>query len=218
MRRALTYFITFAIAFSCGAAHAECINEQDADATLPAIHGGHVWTKACSDEDENGGNIYVEISINDNKKAQATLRYDEQGYSLSLDTAISFGRSRMQGVGVATGAGRDGNGMHYWVIDNSAKITDLGDAPLLKRDRFLEDSYSALVTSTGSPYQSILYFYKIKGGKILPTQAVGFQAGAQGSNASLLTILPGNKFEVKGEKQLSRKEYDACQNGEIACW
>lgn len=40
MRRTLIYFITIAAAFGCGAACAECIDEQNADAALPAIHGG----------------------------------------------------------------------------------------------------------------------------------------------------------------------------------
>lgn len=218
MRRNLIYFITFATAFVCSAARAECINEQTADAVLPAVHSGHVWAKACSDQDENGGNIYITISTGDSKKTQEILRYDQEGYSLSLDTDISFGNPRMQGVGVATGGGRDGNGMHYWAIDNSAEVIDLGDAPFLKQDSFVKDSYSALVTSSGSSYQSILYFYKIRDGKLVPAQAVGFQTGSQGNVASLLTILPGDKFEMKSTRRLSRKEYDACENSEIPCW
>lgn len=177
-----------------------------------------MWAKACSDQDENGGNIYVKIAINERNETQATLRYDQEGYSLSLDTDIYFENPRMQGVGVSTGGGRDGHGMNYWAINNSAEVIDLGDAPFLKRDYFLKDSYSALVTSSGSPYQSILYFYGIRGGKLSPTQTVGFQSGAQGNIASLLAILPGNKFKVEGTKRLSRKEYGACKNGEIACW
>ncbi|WP_322057448.1 hypothetical protein [Paraburkholderia sp. J63] len=218
MRRTLIYFITFATAFACSAARAECINEQIADAVLPAVRGGHVWAKACSDQDENGGNIYITISTNNDKKNQETLRYDQEGYSLSLDTDIYFGNPQMQGIGVATGAGRDGNGTHYWAIDNSSEVIDLGDAPSLKRDPFVKNSYSALVTSSGAPYQSILYFYTIKDGKLIPAQAVGFQTGVQGNIASLLTILPGNKFEVNSTKRLSKKAYDACQNSEIACW
>jgi hypothetical protein len=69
-----------------------------------------------------------------------------------------------------------------------------------------------------SPYQSILYFYQIRDGKLTPTQAVGFKNGVQGNVASLLVILPGNKFRAERTKHLSWKENDACQNGEIVCW
>lgn len=40
MRRILIYFMVIAAALDGGAAHAECFDEQNADATLPAVHGG----------------------------------------------------------------------------------------------------------------------------------------------------------------------------------
>lgn len=44
----------------------------------------------------------------------------------------------MQGGGVSTGGGRDGSGMHYWAINNSAEVIDLGNAPFLGRESFFK--------------------------------------------------------------------------------
>ncbi|WP_143811042.1 hypothetical protein [Paraburkholderia piptadeniae] len=145
-------------------------------------------------------------------------RYEPDAYALTLDTNIFFGKNKIQGIGVGTGSGRDATGMHYWMIDGTGKAIDLGETPQLKRNAFMAGTYSALVTSSNSPYQSILYFYQIKEGKLTQTKAVGFDSGSNGNIASLLTVLPGDRYKVVSKRRLTKLEYTSCQNGKSACW
>ncbi|MEM5328554.1 hypothetical protein VSR34_18455 [Paraburkholderia sp. JHI2823] len=206
------------IAFFCNSAFADCINQQTTDAPLPAIQSGHAWAKSCGDQDQGGGDIYVKIAGNGLKNVNLHLRYEPDSYVLTLDTDIFFGDAKAQGVGVGTGGGRDANGMHYWMIDGTGKVIDLGEAPLLKRNSFMKGTYSALVTSSNSPYQSILYFYEIKNKKLTSTKAVGFESGPNGNIASLLVLLPDDKYRVVSKRRLTQIEYASCQSGKSACW
>jgi hypothetical protein len=180
---------------SVTAAHAACDDRQEVSAILPAMHEGSVTAVACANVGEDGGSVRVDV-LADGKLAKTLLtKYAPSAYVLALDTAIRFDNGTSQGLGVATGEGRDGNGMHYWKISSNGSLAvDLGDAPELKPDRFMHGAFSALVSTMGA-YQSYRYFYRIERDRLRLVRAVGFKVANFGiSRATLMNVTGESKF------------------------
>ncbi|WP_207002501.1 hypothetical protein [Trinickia mobilis] len=199
-------------------AMAECNEQQEAGADLPIAGRGSVHAIACSTSDGIGT---IEIDVVRREKTKATLQttYESPAYVLTLDTTIAFDAGASQGVGVSTGRGRDGTGMHYWKIPTTGEsIVDLGDAPSLQPDKFMRGVFSTLVSSAGQ-YQSIRYFYEVKGDRLVPTKAVGFYAKSpQTFVATLMDLLPSGEAVPTRQRTLSVENANRCMNGKISCW
>ncbi|WP_233866503.1 hypothetical protein [Paraburkholderia adhaesiva] len=168
-------------------------------------------------KDQDRGIVYLNIVINGAAAKTANFEYASQAYSLSIQTDISFNGN--QGIGVSTGAGRNGDGMHYWMLTKpQGDLIDLGDAPALQQSPFADNSYSALMSSTDPRYQSIRYFYTLKDEKITPTTAVGFNSDGINYVVTIMSVDADGQFKVKHTRHVSSKNYVSCQNGKILCW
>jgi hypothetical protein len=217
----LNFIISFSVAclLNIPLAYAACDSPQELSEILPAIHKGIVTAATCGDGGDDGGSIKVRILADGKLVNTLFTRYESSAYVLTLDTTLRFGESRNQGLGVATGAGRDGNGMHYWRLSkNGHSAVDLGDAPGLTSDQFMRGTFSTLVSTTGV-YQSYRYFYQVKRGRLTLTKAVGFKVDKVGRNqAVLMDVTLENKFIKVKSVFLSAEKALMCQDGKIACW
>jgi hypothetical protein len=216
MRRGLNFYILLVFTVFVKLAWADCANGQSVNSNLYLSKDINISARSCGD-DEDGGVVYMTITIDGSSKKTADFKYTSQAYVLSLRTDIYFEGN--QGIGVSTGAGRDGDGMHYWMLaEPGYDLVDLGDAPNIQVDQFSGNSYSALVSSDGSKYQSIRYFYSVVNNKIVPEKAIGFNFDGGGYNVTLMSVNANGDFDVRYSKGVSRREYISCQNGKIDCW
>ncbi|MBN3725211.1 hypothetical protein [Burkholderia sp. Ac-20379] len=175
-----------------------------------------VHLMSCADGSGDGGKLFLSISMRNQKKINRQLNYEGSGFVPTIDTEIAFGSRDFQGIGIGTGAGRDGDGMHYFVIKNDDLI-DLGEVPQLQKNSFDDGMYSALTTSSGDKYQSVRYFYKVLNGKLSAVKAVGFDA-SRGNYVYFINIDSSGRESVLKEQQLSQDEFVRCQSGTDACW
>ncbi|MGV2287920.1 hypothetical protein AAHK20_04340 [Trinickia sp. YCB016] len=201
-----------------GNAVEQCTERQVVTANLPNIVDGQARAIACGDSD-NTGVISISIVVNGKEREELRASYDGSAYVLVLDTAIKFGEGNSQGLGVSTGKGRDGNGMHYWKISSTrVSVVDLGEAPELQPDKFVRGAYSALVSSTGT-YRATRYFYELRGGRLIPTKAVGFSdVDDKTVTAVMMDLLPSNETVTKRRRTMSIRRATSCMNGESSCW
>jgi hypothetical protein len=218
VRRKLIIWLVFSgLAATTG--EAACLDKQSKEVLLPKISNGTSVITACSNG-ERGGTISVDVLVADEKRASTTTVYADSAYQISVDTLIDFDDGKSQGLGVSTGEGRDGNGMHYWKIPiHGYPIQDLGDAPILKKDNFMRGFFSTLISSIGQ-YQSFRYFYKIKNGKLVLKRAIGFSSidGSPSIVATSMSVDDGQNFSKIRRKTLTVRKATRCQNGEISCW
>lgn len=216
MRRSLIALI-FLLFASTATTAAECADGQVAKADFPHLRGGSTHAAACPASDISG-TVSIEVFVDGEVKTKMKTQYDSPAYILSLDTDIRFDGGSTQGLGVSVGNGRDGTGMHYWKISPSGSAIDLGDAPALMSDKFVPDTYSTLVTSSGR-YESVRYFYKVKNNHLVATRLVGFYAKNQHIYvAELSEILSSGQTNVISRKMLSGEKMISCQAGKSACW
>lgn len=219
MRYCLAIIILAFLTIDGANADTQCENKQKIDAALPYVKNGSVIAVACEGKDDDGGDIRIDILIDGERKETLATKYVRSAYALRLDTSIRFDEGGSQGLGVSTGQGKDGTGMHYWKISKrGAPAVDLGDAPSLVPDRFRHGNFSALVTSSGK-FQSIRYFYEVVRRHLFATSAVGFAVSANGTHlATSMIRSPEGHFIETGAKELSAEAANKCMNGEIACW
>lgn len=199
-------------------ANADCPDQQQISLSLPDMGNVTVRAKACS-KSETTGQISIEVSTDREPESTLQTDYESSAYVLALNTSIRFDDGQSQGLGVATGRGRDGTGMHYWKIPQRGKpIVDLGEAPALQRDRFVRGAFSTLVSSSGK-YQSIRYFYEVKNDRLTPTSAVGFRMVNSRAYAARFIHLSSSGNSTHGrQKILSLERATACMNGRVSCW
>jgi hypothetical protein len=220
MRYCLAIIILAFLTVDGANAGTQCKNKQRIGATLPYVKDGSVIAIACEDKDDGGGgDIRIDILIDGKRKETLATKYVRSAYALRLDTSIRFDEGGSQGLGVSTGQGKDGTGMHYWKISKRGDpAVDLGDAPSLVPDRFRHGNFSALVTSSGK-FQSIRYFYEVVRHHLFATSAVGFAVSANETHlATSMIRSPEGHFIEIGVKDLSAEAANKCMNGEIACW
>ncbi|MFM0267797.1 hypothetical protein [Paraburkholderia sediminicola] len=199
-------------------AEAECVDQQQADGNFRDLTNATVHAIACKQSDMTG-DISIDVYFNGKQKTKLRTSYESPAYVLSLDMSIKFDEGTTQGLGVSTGKGRDGTGMHYWKIPKTgAPIVDLGDAPTLEPDAFMRGAFSTLVSSTGK-YQSVRYFYEIKQDRIVVTKAVGFSLSNPRTYVStLMAVAPSGESVVQRRRTLSVEKANSCMAGKIACW
>lgn len=199
-------------------AKAECSDEQIAKATLSSLSLSAVEAVACSTS-ETTGEVAITLLVNKERRAVAHTTYESTAYVLAIDTAIRFGNDNEQGLGVSTGKGRAGNGMHYWKIPkNSMQFIDLGEAPALTRDRLLKNTYSALLSSSGE-YQSVRYFYEVRNNALVEVKAIGFSMpNSKSIIATDMRIGRDGRTILHGKRKLSPTQGAACMDGKIKCW
>ncbi|MFM0730009.1 hypothetical protein PQQ52_05865 [Paraburkholderia sediminicola] len=199
-------------------ADAGCVDQQKADGNLPGLTNATVRAIACNQSDMNG-DISIDVYLNGKHATTLRTSYESPAYVLSLDTSIRFGEGTTQGLGVSTGKGRDGTGMHYWKIPKTgAPTVDLGDAPTLEPDDFMPGTFSTLVSSTGK-YQAVRYFYEIKHDRLVVTKAVGFSlSNPQTYVSTLMAVALSGESVIKRRRTLSVEKANMCMAGKIACW
>ncbi|WP_143746437.1 hypothetical protein [Caballeronia catudaia] len=192
---------------------------QNGKAVLPRIANGFAIVTSCATADERGGNIHVDVFVSKSKRASVNAPYADSAYSLSIDNSIDFDGGKSQGLGVSTGAGRDGDGMHYWKISKNGRlIQDLGDAPRLRNDKFMKGYLSGLVSS-GGEYQSFRYFYQVDHGRLVVKRAMGFNSTDSSSvNVTSMSVRNGQDFITERKTVLTEERAQQCQNGDINCW
>jgi hypothetical protein len=219
MRRLLIFILLVTCSIGCQSVESKCNDEQHAIAKLPKIKNGLVKATSCENPDGDGGTVRIEIIVDGKRRFSAMTTYAPSAYVLSLDTAIKFDNGASQGLGVATAAGRDATGMHYWKISNRGKTAiDLGEAPSLARDRFMDDAFSTLISSSGE-YQSFRYFYIIKGGRLSLDRAIGFNAlDSSYYEATLMDVLDSGEMRIVGRKKISAEQANFCMNGVATCF
>lgn len=204
------------IIFVCKLSYACCFDLQSVQAKLPSDRKGYVTVTSCS-QSQSGGTGYLNVKTAGKPVQTGTFKYDPTAYVLSIETNILFNGN--QGIGVSTGGGRDGNGVHYWMLTKpDDRLIDLGDFPMLQQDPFTENSYSALVSSSGRDYQSIRYFYSIRNDELVQTMAVGFNSDGNTYVAFLMDVAPDGSLKARHARKMSSTGYRFCQDGKITCW
>jgi len=218
MRRHLTITCLLLFLFVHTTASAECTDQQQANTNFTGLNEVSVRAVACSQSD-TAGDVSIDVFLDGKRQTTLHTDYESPAYVLTLDTSITFDDGESQGLGVSTGKGRDGTGMHYWKIPRTGvPIIDLGDAPALEPDRFIHGAFSTLVSSAGI-YQSIRYFYEVKHDRLVATQAVGFsQSNSSSYTATLMEITYSGEGVAKQKRTLSIGRANLCMNGKIACW
>jgi hypothetical protein len=200
-------------------AYGACVDQQVAAATVSTTKGAiEVEAVACSRSDATG-NVAVSVYFDQVHVETFHINYESTAYVLALDTTIKFDCELVQGLGIRTGKGRDGTGMHCWKIPAAGfPIVDLGDAPELIRDRFMPNAYSTLISSTGE-YYAIRYFYEIENNRLVPARSVGFaMEKPKVFTATLEDLKPSGEKIVKGRRTLSERSAERCMNGSTSCW
>ncbi|MFM0229736.1 hypothetical protein [Paraburkholderia sediminicola] len=216
--RHLTIICSLVFAAIHTKAEAVCVDQQQADGNLRGMSNATVHAVACS-RSAITGDISVDVYVSGRRGTTLRTSYESPAYVLSLDTSIRFDEGTTQGLGVSTGRGRDGTGMHYWKIPQTGgPIVDLGDASTLEPDDFIRDSFSTFVSSTGK-YESVRYFYEIKHDRLVVTKAVGFSMSNPRTYVStLMVIAPSGESVVKRWRALSVEKANMCMAGKMACW
>ncbi len=217
MRRGLRVYFVIPLIVCSQFVRAECLNEQKVDASLPQLPNAHVYVKSCGRQEADGEDIYVKIALKNGKEKELNFSSDNTAYVPTLDTNLSFGNEKNQGVGIGTGGGRGGDGVHYLMISRSEEIIDLGEVPRLEQDRSIKGAYSALVSTSYEQYQSIRYYYEVVENKLSLTKAIGFDP--DDNHAVVLMKIDGDEgFKVIKKWHLPEKQYDSCQSGTGSCW
>ncbi|MDR5765937.1 MULTISPECIES: hypothetical protein [unclassified Caballeronia] len=211
-------FIIAIGAISCCLSASVFASCQRANLSLSKVSNGRVLVEACPD-DEGGGTITLTVLVGAEKRAWTRTVYADSAYQLSLDSLIDFDNGISQGLGVTTGEGRDANGMHYWKISKDGRsITDLGSAPLLAKDRFMQGYFSGLTSSSGE-FQAIRYFYRVKGERLDLHRAIGFKWNDDSTGIAVsMEIQSEEAMNAIRERALSNTEIEQCQRGSINCW
>jgi hypothetical protein len=211
----LIFLLSALFMTQCDEALSQCLDKQRVTTHLPEIRAGIVEATSCGNSNGEGGKIRVDLLVDGEKQASATIAYVSSAYALSLDTTIKFNG---QGLGVATGKGRDATGMHYWKITKNGKsMLDLGEAPSLTPDQFRKGFFSALVSSTGD-YQSIRYYYTIESKKLRAKMAITFSPIDENFYiVSLMDISASGSMRPRKTIRISAKEADLCMTGKKQC-
>ncbi|WP_152530581.1 hypothetical protein [Paraburkholderia dilworthii] len=193
----------------------ECSDAQRAEAQLPKFFGSTLHATSCPASD-NDGTIVMTVSLHGLKTTVET-RCESNAYVLKLDTTISFDAGSTPGIGVSTGRGRDGTGMHYWKVTPTDSVIDIGEAPELVQDKFIPNTYSTLITGSGR-YQSMRYFYEIRNNHLVATRLVGFyQKNRHTYGADFAKISPSGGIILLRQKTLSEEKASLCQIGRAVC-
>ncbi|CAN0625502.1 conserved exported protein of unknown function [Burkholderia multivorans] len=219
MRRMLIFIVLITCFAGSGNAESRCNYGQHATAKLPRIKNGIVKATSCENPGGDGGTIRIEITVDGKQRFSTMTTYAPSAYVLRLDTAIEFDNDASQGLGVATAAGRDATGMHYWRISDQGKtVINLGSAPSLVRDRFIKNTFSTLISSSGE-YQSIRYYYTIKGDKLTPDRAIDFNSlDSSNYEATLMDALDSGNMQITARKKISAEQATLCMAGMAMCF
>jgi hypothetical protein len=218
MRCGLKALIAFVLVTMHVFAEAKCLDGQIERTILQNPSGAIVEGVACGTS-ETTGEVAITLLVNEERRAVAHTTYESNAYVLAIDTAIRFGNDNEQGLGVSTGKGRAGNGMHYWKIPKtSMQLIDLGEAPALTRDRLLKNTYSALLSSSGD-YQSVRYFYEVRNNALVLIKAIGFSMpNSKSFIATDMRFGKNGQTILHGKRKLSPTQGAACMDGKIKCW
>ncbi|MCA9233043.1 MAG: hypothetical protein KDA57_20520 [Planctomycetales bacterium] len=93
---------------------------------------------------------------------------------LFVDTSLDINNDGVPDLGIATGKGRSGDGMHYWLLGkNLLSLIDVGEAPMLKRSLVGRRPLWALVPGSGE-VQATRIEYDLSLGALLQTKAIQF--------------------------------------------
>ncbi|SAL77773.1 hypothetical protein AWB71_05536 [Caballeronia peredens] len=218
MRRNLLTILLIVLPWMPLHAHTLCEGGQHANLQLPKIKNGRVLAIACPAEGDSG-TITLNVLAGGKKLTSAKTAFKASAYELLLDNSIDFDNGVSQGLGVSTGEGRDANGMHYWIISADGRsMIDLGDAPLLVKDKFMKGYFSTLVSSSGE-YQAFRYFYVLSDNRLSLQRAIGYKWNDDSSGTAVsMEVLADQNFISLRQKTLPAAKIDQCQKGEIDCW
>lgn len=196
-------------------ASSTCIEPATITAVIDAKLGAKVVAKACRIDIEKY-RITLRV-ISRNKLLQtATVEARGEAYQLSLDTTVDINLDGVSDLGVTTGKGRAGDGMHYWVVAaKPARLIDTGEAPRLNRTTTGQKLLFALIPS-GGEIQSTRIEYEFTNFALVPTRSIQFRPGTDGTyEITVLERMPGEglAWRATSTQRISEEQAQACMSG-----
>lgn len=196
-------------------ASSQCIERTTLTAVMDQKIGTKVVARACRIAI---GEYRITLRVISRNKLIQTVTAEARGeaYQLSLDTSIDINLDGVPDLAIATGKGRAGDGMHYWVMAaNPARLIDVGEAPRLTRTTTEQKLLFALIPS-GGEIQSTRVEYKFTNYALVPTRAIQFRPGTDGTyEITVLECMPreGLVWRLTGTQRISEKQAQACMSG-----
>lgn len=160
----------------------DCERDERLEEASNGLPNTHFVATSCG---KNDGTGVVEVRVFRSGKPTQKLStpYDSPSYTILLDTSIDIDNDGIPDLALATGAGRAGDGMHYWRYNPASyKYISAGEAPFLTRCKKLQSDTFYNLASTSGRLQSVRTKYRFENGRIAPVSAIGF-ASTTNSNA-----------------------------------
>lgn len=216
MIRILIYVLMLGIGVSTTShASSQCIEPTTITAVIDAKIGAKVVAQACR---ISIGKYRITLRVISRNKLLQTVKVEGEGeaYHLSIDTSVDINLDGVSDLGVATGKGRAGDGMHYWVVAaKPARLLDLGEAPRLTRPTSEQKLLFALIPS-GGEIQSTRVEYEFTNSALVPTRAIQFRPGTDGTyEITVLDCIPGEAlaWRLTSTQRISEEQAQACMSG-----
>lgn len=153
-----------------------------------------------------------------NGRVLQVMEADAEGESLApfADAALDIDEDGIDDLGVATGKGRSGGGMHYWLMrESTLQLIDIGDAPMLSRSLSKPRTLWALVPGSGE-IQATRVDYALIAGVLMQVRAI--QLSPLPDGAYLASILKRSEtgsavLEKDAVRFMSEQDAQDCMDG-----
>lgn len=208
--------------FGCGSVVEayDCNYRETMDSDLQVGFGLKIVAHACG-KSEDHGVISIKVMKNQNVVQVMEADYESSSYALSINTTLDLDLDGVPDLAVATGKGRGGEGMHYWLYDKRQSFfIDLGEAPLLNHLKTGNSKNLFAVISGSGDMQSIRLDYELAQGKISQISALGF-VPQEDSSYLLIHLKPdsnGDYTETIKSRIVHEELAHDCMNGLVECF
>jgi hypothetical protein len=211
----LTFLITISffgmIACASPAEDPDCVSVS---ATHSTVRATVVVTSCKLAKDEY--DVVVDEYKNGETLQQIKFTAEGIAYLPTIDFSLDINADGIPDVGVATGKGRAGDGMHYWLqLATPLRLVDVGEAPQLSTGTTAARILFALVPG-GGEIQSTRVDYELRDGLLAPVRAYQFKF--QPAGGFQMTSLRPQKSEssswnAEWSENISEEGAQACMTG-----
>ena len=160
----------------------------------------------------------VTIRLLSNGHLVEIKRIDAEGNAFVpfADLALDIDDDGVADLGVATGKGRSGDGMHYWLLkDRPLRLIDVGEAPMLSRSSSKPYTLWALVPGSGE-IQATRLDYAFTAGRLIQVRSIHLSPIPDGVYRASIVKIPENKNVVMGTELvylMSKQNAQSCMDG-----
>jgi hypothetical protein len=160
----------------------------------------------------------VEVDEYKNGEKLQRMKFTAEGiaYQPAIDLSLDINSDGIPDVGVTTGKGRAGDGMHYWLqLATPPGLVDVGEAPQLSTGTSGARLLFALVPG-GGDIQSTRIDYELRGGLLAPVRAYQFKFRPAGG-FEMTSLRPqtseSSSWNAEWSKNISDEGAQVCMSG-----